>query len=523
MMFVLSAALAVAVGVATSTGRIYWLSKGPVHSSEESVTMQASKEDLSMLAAFPNLKKADLSGSPDFDAVLEWSEQHPEIDVDYTVELPEGAAFDPETGVMDLTALSPQEVIEAAPLLRKMLKARTVKLDLQPWTADQTAEFLEKCERFSVSGEKVFEGESADSVGAMIRMLPDMVCSGTYTAGGVRLAIGERNADLSRMTEEGFAQLESLYTALDLFDSVDFGTEKDAHTKLPFVHSFAQNHPDVSVAYKFGAFGKTISYHDKKLDLNHITMKDQGAEVREIISCMPDLTYLDMDFCGVDDKHMAAIRDDFPKVEVVWRIWFGERFTVRTDAIKIFASANYMGGELTPKNTASLKYCTKMKYIDIGHMNYLQSIDFVKYMPDLEVLICMMGNITDISPLAYCKHLEFLEIQTNSITDLSPLAELHELKHLNICYNTELKDMSPLFGLTQLERLWIGKKTQIPKSQIDQFRKLAPKCVVNDTCSDPHDNWRWPHPRYYLLKKQFGYATRDYSVPEKDPLYKPHN
>ena len=69
---------------------------------------------------------------------------------------------------------------------------------------------------------------------------------------------------------------------------------------------------------------------------------------------------------------------------------------------------------------------------------------------------------------------------TNGITDLSPLAECKELKHLNICWNTRLRDLTPVYGCTQLERLWIGVKTPIPKDQIAEFKKLVPGFMAND-------------------------------------------
>lgn len=51
-----------------------------------------------------------------------------------------------------------------------------------------------------------------------------------------------------------------------------------------------------------------------------------------------------MDSCGVSDEEMAAIRDDFPDVNVVWRIWFGTGYSVRTDVEKILASQPQRAG-----------------------------------------------------------------------------------------------------------------------------------------------------------------------------------
>ena len=107
--------------------------------------------------------------------------------------------------------------------------------------------------------------------------------------------------------------------------------------------------------------------------------------MREILPCMKHCRYLDMDFCGVSDEAMAAIREEFPQMEVVWRIWFGRdnKLSVRTDVERILASD---GGMHIEKNYSGLQYCTKVKYLDMGHMPELTDWSFLGCMPDLEVL-----------------------------------------------------------------------------------------------------------------------------------------
>ncbi|MBQ9825968.1 MAG: hypothetical protein IJM61_02140 [Firmicutes bacterium] len=446
-----------------------------------------------------------------------------------------GIRYDSYSGELDFSGMSPEEVLEKAGEAENVPGAKSVKLDLTGWTADLVLQFCEKCPDLKLEcGRLTLNKEDPRALLEMKEKVPEVAFDGTIDFNGSELPLRGGKPDLTKASPEDLDLMIELADGILQPESVDFGIEKDGHTRLQKVHEFMKASPDTKVSYGFSAFGKNIDLYDEVLDLNHIPMTDQGAEVREIIACMPRLNYLDMDFCEVDDDHMAAIREDFPDITVDWRIWFGDRFTARTDETRILASASWLGGELTPENTKGLKYCTKMKYLDIGHMNYLKDISFTAYMPDLEVLIIMMGNVTDISPLANCKHMEFLEIFTNDITDLSPLAEMHELKHLNICYNKNLSDMTPLYGLTQLERLWIGRYTQIPKEQIQRFKELAPNCEVNTTCGNPHYNWRWygdPEddepknltPRYRLLIQQLGYRGKKYSMPWNDPKYYPHD
>ena len=262
------------------------------------------------------------------------------------------------------------------------------------------------------------------------------------------------------------------------------------------------------------------------MDIKYIRIYDEGAEVKDVLSIMPRLEVLDMDSCKVSDEAMADIRDTYPNVNVIWRVWFGDNYCVRTDVEKILASMPSGGGEITSRNYQGLFYCTKVKYLDIGHNESLDDISFISCMPDLEVAILAMGDFSDISVLAQCPKLEFLEIQTTNVTDLSPLSGLTSLRHLNIGHLFELTDISPIMDL-ELERLWIGCLSPVPAEQVEEYKRLHPDCAVNNTTYDPHEEgWRYAygdvtgwHPRYALLVEQFGYDSAAYAFPWKDPLY----
>ena len=288
------------------------------------------------------------------------------------------------------------------------------------------------------------------------------------------------------------------------------------------------------LSYDFTLYGRHFTLADTSMDFRHVPMDDEGALVLKAASCMPNLTYLDMDSCGVSDESMAAIRDALPQANVVWRIWFGDRYSVRTDVEKILASNPGLGGELTYENTRSLQYCTKVKYMDLGHNSYLSSLDFCAFMPDLEALVVAMGSWSDCSPLANCPKLEYLELQTSALNDLRPLTVLKNLRHLDIGYCFALHDISPLYELPDLERLWIGGYTPIPEEQVEKMRSIAPNCEINTTTINPTDEgWRYLGadefgimqlaPRYALLRDQFGYSgdlnAASYSYYWNDPLY----
>jgi len=314
---------------------------------------------------------------------------------------------------------------------------------------------------------------------------------------------------------------------LPVYEDIDLGQEF-AHDRLSTIYDFYKKHPDIMVRYEFGVFGQRHDINDTILDFNHIYMNDQGEEVRSVISCMPKLRILDMDWCLVDNEHMAKIREDYPNVEVEWRLTTfpsNEYYGLRTDAEKIFLSA-FGGGMLTDEDCEQLKYCTKVKYLDIGHNEELRDASFLAYMPELEVCILSINLVEDISGLANCKHLEYLEMFNTHITNLDCLEGMTELRHLNVCQNPYLTDITGTYTVEGLERFWIGDiySTAVPREQVEEYKKLHPETNTCDWTYGAHTaGWR-EGPRYELLWVQMGYDEEDsdYSYYWNDPLNPPH-
>lgn len=320
-------------------------------------------------------------------------------------------------------------------------------------------------------------------------------------------------------------------SSLKSLKTLTLGSQEDTPLTWKNIRRLHEACPQAVIDYAFTLYDRPFNLSDGEMDLKYIKIQDEGYLVGQIASCMTNLRYLDMDSCGVSNEKMAELRDSLPDTEVVWRIWFGDYYSVRTNVEKILASMPGKAGELIHDNAMPLQYCTKLKYLDLGHNNYLDTIEFVSSMPDLEVLIVGMSFVEDFSPLENCPKLEYLEAMTSRLHDLTPLSGLKNLQHLNICYNFSVRDISPLYGLTNLKRLWIGKFDPVPPEQIAKIRELLPNCVVNDTTEGPtEEGWRmsevpdgsgYPRydERYALLREQFGYEEWDYAYYWNDPLY----
>ncbi len=334
-------------------------------------------------------------------------------------------------------------------------------------------------------------------------------------------------ADLSALRRSEAEETLKQLRLLPALSQIDLGVrpEEPGEDDLRWedVGAFEDAFPAAQVLYRFRLFGKDFTTLDERMILSHRAMEDQGAAVREVLPYMRRCTFLDMDSCGVDNEHMAAIRDDFPNIKVVWRVWFGDVYTCRTDVTRLLASSE--GHSIDDWNSQGLYYCTDVVYMDIGHSN-LHDLSFLYNMPNIEVLIVACAPWKDATPIGSLEKLEYLEILSTSCNDISAFAGLHNLKHLNIGNCHHITDITPLYGLTQLERLWIGCITPVPREQKEKIRELLPNTVINTTTVN-HKSEGWckdetAHnvPRYALLREQFGdYQSSAYAYSWSDILY----
>ena len=402
-------------------------------------------------------------------------------------------------------------------------------LDLSGIPAVETEAALAQLEQFPDLRELKLGGEGLFTLEQVERLQtehPEWRLEYMLRIAGRDTGIEAESLDLSSLTADEVEQVLPRLRLMPRLRLVELGGERAEGPDWEQIRELEEAAANADFSYRFSIADRNFNLRDSELDLNHIPMTDEGALVRRIIACMPNLNYLCMDSCEVSNEAMAAIRDDYPWVEVVWRIWFGATYSVRTNVERILASKTSWGGEMHGRDVQVLKYCTKVKYLDLGHNNNIDDITFVRCMPDLEVFIIAMNSIVDISPLEDCHKLEYLELFMTFVADLSPLSGLTELRHLNVGMCYYLEDITPLYGL-DLERFFIGTAHGVPKEQIDEYKRLHPDCEVNDVSYDT-SNGRWRYedeygtefaPRYALLREQFNYDERAYSVYWLDPDY----
>ena len=321
-------------------------------------------------------------------------------------------------------------------------------------------------------------------------------------------------------------RVEALWGAVQELPAPETGEERLSWADI---RKIVEAVPQAEVEYRFHISDLRFSTLSEKLDINHIRFDDEGALIREILPCMQKLQLLDMDYCGVSSEKMAEIRSAYPDVKVVWRVWFGpsyDRLSVRTDVECVLASSIY---GLSDENSGDLRYCTRVKYLDVGHSN-IEHIDFVRDMRELEVLVVSLSDYCDLSPVAGLEKLEYFEGCNSTYTgviDLTPLSTCPNLRHINVCFLNAVEGYESLAALKGLERLWFGSATPVPQSAVEALRSALPNAVINNT--EPTGclgTWRYDEnganlPRYALLREQFGYSNYDTAVARvyNDPKY----
>ena len=235
--------------------------------------------------------------------------------------------------------------------------------------------------------------------------------------------------------------------------------------------------PHIRFHYTFNLLGRTVSTGDQEIIFKNQNYGDaEEAEIRKALKILDHTSRFVLDNCGFSTDTLAKLREDFREgPKVIWRVYFGTegRYNTLTDDDTIRAVYN-----VTDSTCGPMKYLEDVKYMDLGHNEYLTDLSFVGYMPQLEVLIASGSAVKDLSGIENCKKLTWLELAScHKLENIEPLAGCEGLKYLNISY-TKVKDLAPLDGL-KLERFVYLSPKASTKEQ-NTFLTIHPKseCIT---------------------------------------------
>ena len=410
---------------------------------ELAVVMDAG--DLYTLDHYPNLKSVDLTGSTCYGAILDFMGKHPQLDVTFTVSL--GGT---EVSVKDTTATLNSGAFDYDALMTNLQYLPNLTTLVLPDISLNT-----------------------EQINGILAAYPDIALDYSIDLFGTSLDPDTTELDLSYMdtsnVDEACQKLGLLTNLTDVQLSSSLSKED--------VDKLQTAAPNIVFHYSFSLFGKTISTADTEVEYKNQNIGNDGeAAIREALKIMDHCERFVLDNCDLDYEVLASIREDFrdgPKV--VWRVYFGvdNRYTTLTDDDTIDAVYN-----VTDDTCGPMKYLEDVKYMDIGHNEYLSDLSFVSYMPELEVLIASESAVKELTGFDNCKKLTWLELAyCYKLENIDALAGCEGLKYLNISYS-KVTSFEPLDSLPLERFVYLSPKASTKEQ--NTFTTIHPKgeCIT---------------------------------------------
>ena len=262
------------------------------------------------------------------------------------------------------------------------------------------------------------------------------------------------------------------------------------------------DYPETKFLYRLRVFKKNFLYDSTELDFGWNEFKDMD-EMMSYLRYFPNVTSVKCLGSLFTGDEMERFVTAYPGVEYLFKVKVAHH-QIRTD-ITAFCTkhALYTENRHDENDLSALKYCRDLVALDFGH-NAVTSLEFLRELPKLQILICVDNQITDLTPLESQDELEYLEVFLNEgITDISVLAKLPKLLDLHIG-QCSITDISPLFELQNLDRLWLPGNP-VSEADVAALREAMPNVTINTTALDhpTAEGWRHNHPRYLKIAEMF--------------------
>ena len=315
--------------------------------------------------------------------------------------------------------------------------------------------------------------------------------------------------DLSAMASEQVTEAAGKLPMLPALEKIIL-TDAEGNSQLPKedVKTLQEAVPNVVIDYSFDFFGTKLSTAEEEVHIKNVKIGDEGeSEVRAALDLLPDCKRFVLENCQISNEVMAKLRDDYrDRTKVVWRVSFGKGSSL-TDAQILRAVY-----DLVDTNCANLTYLEDVRFMDIGHNEFLKESSFISGMKSLEYVIISGSMISDLKPFANCKNLKVLEAAfCEYIYSAEGLESCENLERLNISY-THITDLSPLdnLNLVNLCAMYEGK-SRVPQEEQERFQALKPDCKMTFVGSQPYGSaWRYddnndPLEWYSTIRKVFRY------------------
>ena len=455
----LIAVLIFSVFILSACGEEIVFKNGTHNSYAKELALVIEAEEVPLLDNFTKLKTLDLSGSTCYKEIEAYKEAHPDVALTYTVDLGNIAVpFDTESLVIN----EGEAKIEA--LVNNLEYLRSLKsLDLSNIIL------------------------SREQIEALLNKYPNLDIKKSISLFGKEYSYDTKELELSDIKPEDITLLGNNMEHLLYLEKIKLNAPPDGSSyALSDLEALSKTVPGLTIDYSFNFYGLDISLADTSMEFDGVHFGTEALpEIRSLLSLMPNLEYLKLADAGIPSEEMQALKEEFPSVKIIWRVYFGEYMHCLTDEETIRAIFR-----LNDKNCYELRYCEDVKYMDIGHNSDLTDTSFIAHMPKLEIVILSGSPFTDTTPFANCPNLQFLElVWCGNVKEISSLKNCTNLEYLNLCYN-QVTDLSPLDDLPLKRFMYYSPKLTAQQQQ--EFIDKHPDCWTNFSGLNPYVlGWRY--------------------------------
>ena len=458
----------------------------------ESLTVEMEAGELYTLDQYPNLKAVDFGSSSCYDAIVHYIENHPQVDVTYSVSL----------GGISVSNKAASVVLEPGTFDDSLLA--------------ENLQYLPALTNISLPDIHL----NAEQVTALREAYPQIILEYTVELLGNTYSADTTELDLSNMDS---SQVKEVLPKLGLLTNL-VSVNLSNSLSMEDVARLQDANPGATFLYTFTLFGQTLSTTDEAVEYKNYSIGNDGEpQIRQALAILDNCSRFVLDNCKIDNEVLAGIREDFrdgPKV--VWRVYFGVdgRYNLLTDAETLRAVYN-----VTDDTCGPMKYCEDVKYMDIGHNEYLTDLSFISYMPNIEVVIASGCAVKELVGLDNCKKLTWLELAyCAKLKDIECLAGCESLTYLNLSY-TGVTSYEALDGLPLQRFVCLSPKA--PTAEQNTFVAIHPKpdCIsVFYGYSNPYGyGWRYDDNgktfnEYYknVVRVAFNYDYLETLLPKDD-------
>ncbi len=435
---------------------------GGAYDNTETELMAAAvtAQDIENIAFFPELKRVNAAGCPDYDMLLALQEAYPDVEVIYTFSI-DGKAVRENAAELVIGGEDASELLDAVAYLPQLTKVDALA-----------------CSDY-------------DTLHQIKTAYPELELLYTIPVGGENWP-----SDATQLTLHN-ADGEELQRMLPYFPALTEVVLTGTAPNNDVMYQMMCQYPNVIFQWNFSVHGVETSSTATELILSDIPM-ESVEEVENALKYFYDLQRVEMCQCGISNEEMDTLGKRHPETKFVWSFRFGSGY-LRTDetALIPFKYGYHFDSPCSDEQTKLLKYCTDLICLDLGHMQ-MKDLSFLEYMPKLKYLILGDTRAADYSPVGYLTELIYLEVFWSDFKESDVLLKLTKLEDLN-CAWAKLEEPEVLYQMTWLKRLW-ATSAGLSNSEIQELKGVLSDTVIVANGQHPTDGgWRQAQ-NYYDMR-----------------------